>query len=342
MPRRNRGIDIYREDAKASHTLLTPEERERIMLPYLPTPPTRSPSRRSKKGAVPSIRLEESKSRSRLGVRKFLRNQFHALVYAIVHAVFSVHIRFRQAYHAVKDRILSILYYHHRTPELIQKDVKALARLPQHLSVILKYEDGGRNGAGLEAIVNELAEISAWCACIGIPMLSVYESTGILKAQIPATHRAIARKMSSYFGPQIPALSLRAPHMPHVESAPGTPTSESAGTHLQPLSILLISSDDSRDSLVDLTKTLTEMSQKSKLSPEDISIDLIDAEITESVMGEPDLLILFGPFVELSGYPPWQLRLTEIYHVQDNHGVGYQVFLRALYNYANAKMNLGR
>lgn len=32
MPRRNRGIDIYREDAKASHTLLTPEERERIML----------------------------------------------------------------------------------------------------------------------------------------------------------------------------------------------------------------------------------------------------------------------------------------------------------------------
>lgn len=79
----------------------------------------------------------------------------------------------------MKDRILSILYYHHRTPELIQKDVKALARLPQHLSVILKHEDGGRNGAGLEAIVNELAEISAWCACIGIPMLSVYESTGL-------------------------------------------------------------------------------------------------------------------------------------------------------------------
>jgi dehydrodolichyl diphosphate syntase complex subunit NUS1 len=113
-----------------------------------------------------------------LGVRKFLRNQFHAFVYAIVHAVFSVYIRFRQAYHAVKDRILSILYYHHRTPELIQKDVKALSRLPQHLSVILKLEDGGRGGAGLEALVNELAEISAWCACIGIPNLSVYESTG--------------------------------------------------------------------------------------------------------------------------------------------------------------------
>lgn len=59
-------------------------------------------------------------------------------------------------------------------------------------------------------------------------------------------------------------------------------------------------------------------------------------------MGEPDLLVLFGPTVELSGYPPWQLRLTEIFHVQDNAGVGYQVFLRALYNYANAQMRFGR
>jgi dehydrodolichyl diphosphate syntase complex subunit NUS1 len=73
---------------------------------------------------------------------------------------------------------LAILYYHHRTPELIQKDVKGLSRLPEHLSVILKLEDGGRGGAGLEALVDELAEIAAWCTCVGIPMLSVYEKTG--------------------------------------------------------------------------------------------------------------------------------------------------------------------
>jgi len=94
--------------------------------------------------------------------------------------------------------------------------------------------------------------------------------------------------------------------------------------------------------LVDLTKTLAEMSQRKKLSPNDISHDLVDAEITESVMGEPDLLVLFGPGVELQGYPPWQLRLTEIFHVQDNSGVGYQVFLRALHSYAKAQMRFGR
>ena len=93
---------------------------------------------------------------------------------------------------------------------------------------------------------------------------------------------------------------------------------------------------------MDLTKTLAEMAQRSKISSADISIDLVDAELTESVMGEPDLLLLFGPNVELSGYPPWQVRLTEIFHVRDNQGVGYQVFYRALSKFAQAQMRRGK
>jgi len=127
-----------------------------------------------------------------------------------------------------------------------------------------------------------------------------------------------------------------------MESAPSTPTSDPASPARDQLSVLLISSDDGRDSLVDLTKTLTEMSQRSKLVLSDISQDVVDTEISQSVMEEPDLLVLFGPSIELSGYPPWQIRLTEIFHVQDNQGVGYQVFLRALYSYANAQMRFGR
>lgn len=127
--------------------------------------------------------------------------------------------------------------------------------------------------------------------------------------------------------------------MPSMESSSNGSSSDGTTQHL---SILLLSAEDGRDSLVDLTKTLAEMTQRSKISSKDISIDLVDAEISESVMGEPDLLVLFSPSAELSGYPPWQLRLTEIFHVQDNNGVGYQVFLRALYNYANAQMRFGR
>lgn len=85
------------------------------------------------------------------------------------------------------------------------------------------------------------------------------------------------------------------------------------------------------------------MSQCSKITSSDITIDVIDTELKESVMGEPDLLILFGKWACLEGYPPWQIRLTEIFHVRDNGGgVEYQVFLRALVGFAGASMRFGR
>lgn len=85
------------------------------------------------------------------------------------------------------------------------------------------------------------------------------------------------------------------------------------------------------------------MAQDNKLHPLDISAELIDAEISESVMGEPDLLIVFGDRVMLDGYPPWQVRLTEIYGVQDHRGgVEYHVFLRGLLRYGKAEMRFGR
>lgn len=168
------------------------------------------------------------------------------------------------------------------------------------------------------------------------------------------------KKLYAYFGENIPSLQIRAPHIPSIlnggssEELDSLSSSRGSSTlkrtpmyrilidHSGHLSILLLSAEDGRSTLVDLTKTLAEMSQRKKLSPNDISHDLVDAEITESVMGEPDLLVLFGPSVELQGYPPWQLRLTEIFHVQDNSGVGYQVFLRALHSYAKAQMRFGR
>lgn len=333
MPLNAKDLGEYRRDERYGHRLMTPEERIKLLKPYLPSPPPRTSAQRAE------ARAREKKSR--LGVRRFLRTQLHLLVYTIIHFFFSLYIRFRQAYHAVVNRIYSVHHYHHRTPELIQGDVKGLRQLPKHLSVILTLEDHGVGGAGLERLVNEAADIAAWCASAGIPQLSIYEKTGILKAYISDTQRAMSQKLVTYFGPNFPALSVRAPHISAIEQSTSR-TGRRDGAGPKSLSVLLLSAEDGRDSVVDLTKTLTEMAQRSKLSSADISIELVDAELSESVMGEPDLLILFGPHVELRGYPPWQIRLTEIFHVPDNHGVGYQVFYRGLCKYAQAQMRMGR
>lgn len=78
------------------------------------------------------------------------------------------------------------------------------------------------------------------------------------------------------------------------------------------LTITFLSAEDGRESIVDLTKTLCDMAQRGKTSAEDVSVELIDAELKENVMDEPDLLIVFSGELTLQGYPPWQIRLTEI------------------------------
>jgi dehydrodolichyl diphosphate syntase complex subunit NUS1 len=256
-------------------------------------------------------------------------------------------VRSRIAYHAIIDRILATLYYHHRTPDLIRKDVRNLSRVPGHLSVILQVNSENDIGAGLEQLVHEVSEIAAWSASAGIPALSIYERTGILKSYIPQTHHTITRTLQAYFGntpySNCPSVSVRAPNLPTYSPPTTPPSDENGDSNPEHITVLLLSEDDGRNTLVDLTKTLSEMAQRNKISPGDISAELIDAEITESVMGEPDLLLLFAPRIVLDGYPPWQVRLTEIYHVPDNtEGVGYQVFLRALHSYAKAQMRFGR
>ncbi|KAF3769069.1 Undecaprenyl diphosphate synthase [Cryphonectria parasitica EP155] len=329
MPSRHQVEELYRRDEKAGGKLLTPQERIKLLEPYLPpTKATQEQNERSR-GRRPTF-----------GLRKFLKSQIHLLVFTIVHTIFSIYIRTRQAYHVVRDRIFSIFYYHHRDPAMIQKDVKGLERLPKILSVILKLEDDGKGGAELERLVNEVAEISAWCACAGIPVLNVYEKTGLLKQYLPEIHRAISQNLKSYFGKQHPTLALCAPHVESIESP--APTAGYGGDGPGHLLVRLVSHEDGRDSLVDLTKTLAEMAQRNKVDPAHIDSALLDGELKDIVMEESDLLIIFGPYVEFQGYPPWHLHITEVFHVPDNEGVGYQVFYRGLCKYANAQFRWGR
>lgn len=148
---------IYRKDVDK----LDVREREKLLKPYLPTKP-----------------LKVTRTPKHQPIRMFLQTQLHFLVFTTMHMLFSLYIRFRQAFHIILDRIFAILYYHHRAPELIRQDIRGLERLPQHLSVILELKQEERGLAGLEKLLDDIAEISAWCAGAGIPMLSVYERTG--------------------------------------------------------------------------------------------------------------------------------------------------------------------
>lgn len=148
--------------AKTSETL----DRERLLLAHLPKSDTpRGP------------------------IRSFLRLQFHKFVLLVIQSLYSIYLRVRWAYHAILNSIFSVLYYHHRTPQLIQQDVQQLrdkGKLPKHISVIL---DCDRDD--LDKLVEEVSEIACWCASAGIPKLSVYERTGRILSRFPRHRLAL-------------------------------------------------------------------------------------------------------------------------------------------------------
>lgn len=160
-----RDRDLFRDDIRSRGTKLSAAEREKILRPYLPDPAdiSRRPPQRRKKAP------------KKTPIRTFLKSQLHQFTYTLIHIFFGLYVRIVQAYHALVDRILAIVYYHHRTPELIQKDVKNLDRLPEHLSVILSMR---REDDALAILMDDVAELAAWCMSAGIPVLSVYEKSG--------------------------------------------------------------------------------------------------------------------------------------------------------------------
>ncbi|KUL82846.1 hypothetical protein ZTR_09224 [Talaromyces verruculosus] len=387
----SKDAEIFREDARLRGTKLSAAEREKLLQPYLPEPPSPEMKPKSSNSKTRSKTKQKTK---RTPIRTFLKQQIHRLIYVFIHLCLGFYIRISQTIAAVTDRVLAVTYYHHRSPELIARDVKGLTRLPEHLSVLLKLRK--REEDALQTLMDETAELAAWTTCAGIPVLSVYERTGILKSYIPSLHKTISDKLALYYGSPShqPHLRICAPH--HTSYAPVHNTKSGSRTKKKPsLTILLLSHSDGRETLVDLTKTLTEMAQSGKLSAHDISTKLIDAEISEltscqsasstspsppplatssaqnqnesyssdetemlpstlftPIKPEPDLLIIFGPIVKLDGYPPWQVRLTEIFCTGDKTSsiaagreevaVEYQGFLRALWRYARASFRFGR
>lgn len=173
-----------------------------------------------------------------------------------------------------------------------------------------------------------------------------------------ALYPIINVKLSSYYRSpsQQPSVLLFAPKHP-VE---GTVSIEYPS-----LKLLLLSSADGRESVVEVTKSLAQMVSNGQLLPTDITQNIVDAMVTditvkplqnslnlgvESFKFEPDLLLIFGPSLRLHGYPPWQIRLTEMYctgeryHGRYKYGgaVEYREFLRGLRQYAGAEMRVGR
>lgn len=247
-------------------------------------------------------------------------------------------------YRRVYLKFLTLTYYPNKTPQLIREDVNKLTKLPKRVSCILDLKDDDDENGGVDGLISDISELTAWSILAGVPVLSIYEYTGIVQHHLPQLCRYIVKNLSQYFGTEsVPVFSIRIPHSNTVIYSNNLdPSTQFEVPKVIDLEISLLSRIDGKPTILELTKSMCELAVNKELSIKDITISLIDEELIELVGVEPDLLISFGPSLDLQDYPPWHIRLSEIYWEPDNQDVNYSVFIRALQKYSNCKVNVGK
>lgn len=158
---------------------------------------------------------------------------------------------------------------------MVERDVADLRRegkrFPGHVSVILELKEGARDGeSSVERFVREAGDIACWSAAAGVNTLSIYERSGTGKRVASRVREGVESAVRAYFaGRSGKSVSVRA------VNAPGEVEDEEEVD----LEVLLLSEEDGREAMVDLTKTLCEMAQRGKVQLEEVGQELVDEEL---------------------------------------------------------------
>ncbi|CAK9439111.1 uncharacterized protein LODBEIA_P33350 [Lodderomyces beijingensis] len=253
---------------------------------------------------------------------------------------------FQFAYRKSYLKVLSLTYYPNKSPQIIRDDVNKLKKIPKSVACILDLKEEGEENGGKDGFISQISELAAWTVSAGIGRLVIYEYTGALNQNYEGVvdlSKSVVRNFISYYGSEaVPKFSIKVPHKNLILYSDESIGKNPEGQKPVDLQIDLLSRVDGKPTLVELTRTMSELAVNGELSINDITIDLIDEELVELVGPEPDLLICFAPSLNFQDYPPWHIRLTEIFWEPDNKDVNYAVFIRALKQFSSSKVNVGR
>jgi dehydrodolichyl diphosphate syntase complex subunit NUS1 len=114
-----------------------------------------------------------------------LRRRFDLLLLWILHLITALYLWIAAIKHRSKNFVWGLWYDWHAWPifqdYMIKRDIAILQKIPRHVAVILGQKKAKREYDADES-VRRAVEVTRWCAAAGIPIVTVYERTGIKNA----------------------------------------------------------------------------------------------------------------------------------------------------------------
>jgi len=248
--------------------------------------------------------------------------------------------------HAIYSLVIaSISLFRHltrRTPSALKATRR---RIPRHLAILFvpdaEFDERTIEHCIIESIQNSIS----WCQQVGIQELSVYDAEGIILNNVGLL-RNIATPDALSKDSEVDRRRIHYPPTPplsdYAESRPLSPQDDSlehkpfltlhisprknASNKNQPLTLHVLTRESSKPSIAAITRSIARSARRnSKLAVKDtfkLSINNLESHLEgKNGLTPPDFMIIQPVHpskyhrspIELHGYPPWQIRLTEIY-----------------------------
>lgn len=154
--------------------------------------------------------------------------------------------------------------------------------------------------------IESIARLLCWCKQLSISFITLYDDAGRLK-------------------------DLQMHLIKHVERRMKLMGYEKPIHRIEGLNI--ISRVDGRQKFVE------DVRQLAKLRPEKIDLEVVNNRVCWPT--DPELLISFGSPLCLYGFPPWQLRLTEILSIPTHRNMPQKIFIDCFRRYAKTTQREG-
>ncbi|GAA5919008.1 hypothetical protein JCM6882_002005 [Rhodosporidiobolus microsporus] len=282
------------------------------------------------------------------------------------------------------DRLLPSIDLDSDRPTVLER---LLAVRSQEVAATAAALDGGGEGVHtvVRGEEDELREKAAqvevlvrWCKELGIQTLSVFDETGLLVRRAADVAAGLSLELLPPEANMHGCVTLRleagpietrakaavggdlADDVAHPSSSCASDDGRSGSSatlvndeslpsspSLSPFTLKLLSRAAGRPHLAQVARALSGGARA--LQPEkQLTTEAVSAILDALPLSEPDLLFVFGgPYLRLQGFPPWQIRLTEMYHHSSPNWLpppklSYEVFRPALDIYGGAEMRLGR
>lgn len=155
--------------------------------------------------------------------------------------------------------------------------------------------------------LESIARLLCWCKQLGINYITIYDDLGRIKVKQKELFKCVELKIKS-LGCEKPVNRIEG--------------------------LNIISKEDGRKKFLEDVKDLA-----IKSNPKSINLELVNSRVGWPT--DPELLISFGTPLCLYGFPPWQLRLTEIFSIPTHRKLPRKIFIDCLRSYSRTSQRVG-